>query len=42
MAHKKKINEDAGKSAYTIGDAVKIADDIFELSKEKKYNDNYK
>ena len=39
MAHKKKPNEDTrSKTPYTIGDAVKIADDIFKLSKEKKYN----
>lgn len=25
-------------SSYTIKDAVKIADDIFKLSKDKKYN----
>ena len=39
MAHKKKQNKDAGSTpSYTIGDAIKIADDIFKLSKEKKYN----
>ena len=38
MAHKKKTNQDAAKSSYTIGDAIKIADDVFNLSKEKKYN----
>ncbi len=38
MAHKKKTNENAGKSAYTVGDAVKVADDIFKLSKENEYN----
>jgi hypothetical protein len=36
MAHKKKDIPDAG--SYTVGDAIKIADDIFNLNKEKKYN----
>jgi len=38
MAHKKKINQNASSTSYTIGDAIKIADDVFKLSKEKKYN----
>ncbi len=38
MAHKNKTNQDAGTTSYTIGDAIKIADDVFNLSKEKKYN----
>jgi hypothetical protein len=38
MAHKPKNNKNTESSSYTIGDAIKIADDIFELSKEKKYN----
>jgi len=36
MAQKKKDSHDAG--SYTVGDAIKIADDIFNLNKEKKYN----
>jgi hypothetical protein len=38
MAHKKKTNKKAPSTPYTVGDAIKIADDIFKLSKEKKYN----
>jgi hypothetical protein len=38
MAHKKKINQNTKSEAYTIGDAIKVADDIFKLSKENKYN----
>jgi len=38
MAHKKKTEENAKKTSYTIEDAIKIADDIFKLSKDKKYN----
>ncbi len=36
MAHKKLDSKDAG--SYTVGDAIKIADDIFNLNKENKYN----
>jgi len=36
MAHKKKESQNAG--TYTVKDAIKIADDIFNLNKEKKYN----
>ena len=36
MAHKKKDSNDAG--SYTVGDAIKIADEIFNLNKEKNYN----
>ena len=38
MAHKRK--SDPGKQAlpYKIDDALKIADEIMKLSKEKKYN----
>ena len=35
MEHKKKDSKEAG--SYTVGDAIKIADDI-NLNKEKKYN----
>jgi len=38
MAHKKKNDENAGSSSYTMKDAMQIADDVFNLSKEKKYN----
>ena len=38
MAHKKKNIKQDKSSSYTVGDALKIADDIFNLSKEKKYN----
>lgn len=38
MAHKKKQEKKSGSSAYTVEDALKIADEIFTLSKEKKYN----
>ena len=39
MTHKKKqeIKADS-KSFYTIGDAIKVADDIFKLNQEKKYH----
>ena len=38
MAHKKKTNEKAGSPPYKIGHAIKVADDVFKLSKEKEYN----
>jgi hypothetical protein len=38
MAHKRKPEEKTGKAPYTIDDALKIADDVFKLSQEKKYN----
>ena len=38
MAHKMKQEKKLESSGYTVGDALKIADDIFNLSKEKKYN----
>ena len=38
MAHKKKVNEKQKSAPYTVEDAIKIADDIFNLTKEKKYN----
>jgi len=38
MAHKKKDTEKAKSTSYTVEDAIKVADDIFKLSKEKKYN----
>ncbi|UCD13606.1 MAG: hypothetical protein JSW60_08630 [Thermoplasmatales archaeon] len=38
MAHKKKMDEKKEPLPYTIQDALQITDDIFKLSKEKKYN----
>ena len=38
MAHKKKNNKKTESIPYTIEDAMKITEDIFNLSKEKKYN----
>lgn len=38
MAHKKKVNEKQKSAPYTVEDIMKITDDIFKLSKEKKYN----
>ena len=38
MAHKKKTDQNARSTSYTIGDAIKVADDVFKLSKEKEYN----
>ena len=38
MAHIMKNNQNTKSGTYTIGDAIKIADDIFKLSKENKYN----
>lgn len=38
MDHKMKNDKNVNSSSYTIGDAIKIADDIIELGKEKKYN----
>ena len=38
MAHKKKIDQKKESLPYAIEDALKITDDIFKLSKEKKYN----
>ena len=34
----KKEIETKKQSVYTIGDVIKITDDIFKLSQEKKYN----
>lgn len=39
MAHKNKNPEKTeGSTPYTVEDALKIADEIFKLSQEKKYN----
>ena len=38
MAQEKKTDEGPQSSSYTMKDAMQIADDMFNLSKEKKYN----
>ncbi len=38
MAEKDKDDNNKKKKSYTIEDAIKIADDIFKMSSEKKYN----
>ena len=38
MVHIMKNTQNTKSGTYTIGDAIKIADDIFKLSKENKYN----
>jgi hypothetical protein len=38
MAHKKKPTHTKTQAPYTIEDAMKITDDVFRLSKEKKYH----
>ena len=38
MADNQNVNQNKGSTSYTIEDAIKVADDIFNLSKEKKYN----
>ena len=38
MADKTKDTQKVETPSYTVGEAIKIADDIFKLSKEKKYN----
>ena len=38
MAQTLKTNQNAKSGTYTIVDAIKIADDIFKLNKENKYN----
>lgn len=38
MAHKIKINQKKESVPYTIGDAMKITDDVFKLSKENNYH----
>jgi hypothetical protein len=38
MAHKKKIDKKKESLPYKIEDAMKITDEIFNLSKERKYN----
>ena len=38
MAHKKKSDNKEKSGSYTVGDAIKVADEIFNLGKEKQYN----
>ena len=38
MQYNKKTSENTRSKSYTIEDAIKVAEDIFKLSKEKKYN----
>ena len=38
MAHKKKTTQETKSQPYTVEDAMKITNDIFDLSKEKKYH----
>jgi len=37
MAHKRKPEEKEASAPYTIQDAMKVTEDIFNLSKEKQY-----
>ena len=38
MVHKKKTNQEKESISYSIEDVMKIAEDIFSLSKENEYN----
>ena len=38
MVDKNKTEKKADTPSYTVGDAIKVADDIFKLSRDKKYN----
>lgn len=38
MVQKSKTDEAKTKAPYKLEDALKVADDIFNLSREKKYN----
>ncbi len=38
MSNKNKTKPKKESTSYTVEDAMKITDDIFKLSKEKKYN----
>lgn len=39
MAEKKQADEKVpAKASYTVEDAIKIADDIFKMGQDKKYN----
>ena len=37
MAHKKKNEESAKPLPYSVEDAIKVADDIFKISKDNNY-----
>jgi hypothetical protein len=38
MSNVDKTSQNQKSTSYTIEEAIKVADDIFKLSKEKKYN----
>jgi hypothetical protein len=38
MVDNQKISQNTKSTSYSIEDAIRVADDIFKLSKEKKYN----
>jgi len=38
MAHKRKTNQKKESLPYTLGDAMKITDEVFKLSKENNYH----
>ena len=38
MVENKNTNKNKGSSSYTVEDAIKVADEIFNLSRERKYN----
>ncbi len=38
MAHKVSNNQSQKNAPYTMKDAIKVADDIFKLTKDKDYN----
>lgn len=38
MAHKRKTNPKEQSLPYTLADAMKITDEVFQLSKEKNYH----
>jgi hypothetical protein len=38
MAKKETKNQDQKTAPYTMKDAIKVADDIFKLTKDKEYN----
>ena len=38
MAHKRKTNSKEQSAPYTLADAMKITDEVFQLSKDKNYH----
>ncbi|MEE9440672.1 MAG: hypothetical protein V3V27_01945 [Candidatus Thermoplasmatota archaeon] len=38
MAHKRKTDQKKESAPYTLGDAMKITDEVFKLSKENNYH----